>query len=132
MWAMARRNGEVGTGRRRRVAAFAGVLALAGVSLGGCGGDAGDAAPPATVKMGEFYFAPAELTVPRDATVLLRNNGAEAHSWVVQGPGVGTAPIQPRRSFVLTLKGIKPGRYPVYCDQMGHAAAGQKGTLIIT
>ena len=36
------------------------------------------------------------------------------------------------RSFVITLRDVKPGRYVVYCDQVGHTEAGQRGVLVIT
>jgi uncharacterized cupredoxin-like copper-binding protein len=49
----------------------------------------------------------------------------------VKGAGVGTAELRPGQSIRVSLKGIKPGTYTVYCDQAGHAQAGQVGTLTI-
>jgi uncharacterized cupredoxin-like copper-binding protein len=118
--------------RRQRPAAIAAAVVLLAVSLGACVGESPeDAAPAATVRMGEYFFAPGELTVPRNANVLLQNEGALVHSWVIQGAGIGTAGIAPGRSFILTLKDLRPGRYIVYCDQAGHTQAGQSGVLII-
>jgi plastocyanin len=102
-------------------ARFLAVLALVGLAfaLSACGGDDAQVATPAgTVSMGDFWFKPADVTV--------------VHNWIVRGAGVGTAELKPGQSIIVSLKGIKPGTYTVYCDQPGHVEAGQVGTLTIT
>ena len=117
---------------RRTLAAA--VLVIAAVfALGACGGDDRQVAAPAnTVRMGDMFFDPADLTVPADSEVTVVNNGSVIHNWIVRGAGVGTAELRPGQLIIVDLKGIKPGRYTVYCDQPGHVEAGQVGTLTIT
>ncbi|HVL07392.1 MAG TPA: cupredoxin domain-containing protein [Acidimicrobiales bacterium] len=111
------------------VAILVGVAALA---LSACGGDDQPHAVPAnTVEMGDFWYKPAEFTVPPDAIVNIVNVGAVAHSWILQGAGVGTAAIAPGKSIIVDLRGIKPGTYTIYCDEAGHTQAGQTGKLTI-
>jgi len=98
-----------------------------------CGDDSEPAAPPAaTVTMTEYAFDPADLTVPRDARVEVVNAGQEVHTWLIGGTGRGTPDVQPGSRAVLSLEGLAPGRYNVFCDQPGHAERGQVGTLTIT
>ena len=111
------------------VAVFIGVAALA---LAACGGDDKPNATPAnTVEMGDFWYKPAEFTVPVDAIVNIVNDGAVAHSWIIKGAGVGTTAIAPGQSIIVDLRGIKPGTYTIFCDQAGHTEAGQTGRLTI-
>ena len=111
------------------VAVLIGVAALA---LPACGGDDKPNATPAnTVRMGDFWYKPAEFTVPVDAIVNIVNDGAVAHSWILKGAGVGTTAIAPGQSIIVDLRGIKPGTYTIFCDQAGHTEAGQTGTLTI-
>jgi plastocyanin len=116
-------------------ARFLAVLALVGLAfaLSACGGDDAQVATPAgTVSMGDFWFKPADVTVAADSEVTVVNDGAVIHNWIVRGAGVGTAELKPGQSIIVSLKGIKPGTYTVYCDQPGHVEAGQIGTLTIT
>jgi plastocyanin len=108
------------------------LVALGATTLYACGGDDKPAAAPAnTVMMGEFYYKPADVTVPRNAIVEIVNEGAVAHSWIIQGAGVGTTAIARGQSIIVDLRDIKPGTYTVYCDQAGHTQAGQTGKLTI-
>ena len=111
------------------VAVLIGVAALA---LPACGGDDKPNATPAnTVSMGDFWYKPAEFTVPVDAIGNIVNDGAVAHSWILKGAGVGTTAIAPGQSIIVDLRGIKPGTYTIFCDQAGHTEAGQTGKLTI-
>ena len=119
--------------RVTRPLAVAILVALAALALGGCGGDDEQVAGAArTVRMGEFFYQPADITVPVDSEVTVVNDGAVIHNWIVKGAGVGTAELRSGQSIIVSLKGIKPGTYTVYCDQAGHVEAGQVGTLTIT
>lgn len=126
-----------GLGRRRPrsvrsllVGALAGLFLLA---LSACGGDDRTiASPGVTVHLGEFFYQPAELTVPRNAAVNVVNDGAVGHSWILKGAGVGTAEVRPGESIIVDLRGVAPGTYAVYCDQVGHTQAGQAGMLTIS
>ena len=114
-----------------RSLALAVTLALAAVALSACGGDDKPNATAHTVEMGDFWYKPAEFTVPRDAVVNVVNVGAVAHSWILQGAGVGTVAIAPGKSILVDLRDIKPGTYRIFCDQAGHTEAGQSGKLTI-
>ena len=105
------------------------------VGVAGCGNavaPAGNAANPAsTVRMSEFKFVPADLTVPANSTLTLINDGKVSHSYLLRGQGIGTGEIQPGKSGKLLLQGVAAGTYQVYCDVPGHAAAGETGTLTV-
>jgi plastocyanin len=106
-------------------------LGIAGATA--CGSDDSPvAAPAATIRMGEFFYQPAELTVARGSTVLVVNDGAAVHSWILKGPGIGTAGIAPGDSLLVDLRRVAPGRYTIFCDQAGHTQAGQIGTLTVS
>jgi plastocyanin len=111
------------------MAAFA---VLCSMVAGACGKDEGGGSAAVTVRMGEYYYQPAQMTVPKDAKVTLVNDGALVHNWILKEAGVGTGRVAPGQSAVLDLDGVPPGNYMVYCDEPGHVAAGQTGTLTIT
>ena len=115
-------------GRRAFVALWAGAVAT--IALPACGSD--PSGPAATVAMREYSYDPVDLSIPRDSKVLIVNEGTEVHNWIIKEAGVGTAALRPGTRFVLDLKGVKPGRYIVYCDQAGHAQLGQTGTVTIS
>lgn len=81
--------------------------------------------------MTEYRFTPADIAVPGGASVTLVNQGALVHSWILQKAGVGTAGVAPGTTSQLDLSDVSPGRYVVFCDQPGHIAAGQIGTVTI-
>jgi plastocyanin len=115
-----------------RALLFAVVLGASALALGACGGDDQPAATPElTVSMGDFWYRPAEFTVPAGALLNIVNDGAVPHSWILQGAGVGTTAIGPGQSILVDLRDIKPGTYTIYCDQAGHTQAGQSGKLTI-
>ena len=117
---------------KSRAILLAALLGILSLGLSACGGDDQPNATPAmTVKMGDFWYQPAEFTVPKDALVNVVNDGAVAHSWIVQGAGVGTTAIAPGQSILVDLRQIKPGTYTIFCDQAGHTQAGQSGKLTI-
>lgn len=107
--------------------------AVAALALTACGGDdARQSTPAATVHMTEFSYSPAELTVPKNSTINVVNDGTVVHTWIVKGAGVGTAGVPPHQSILVDLKDVAPGTYTVYCDQPGHTEQGQSGKLTIT
>ena len=118
--------------RPLRTLVVAGLIGVAAFALSACGGDDRPSAAPAnTVRMGEFWYKPAEFTVPQNAIVNIVNDGAVAHSWILKGAGVGTTAIGPGQSIIVDLRGIKPGTYTIFCDEAGHTEAGQTGKLTI-
>jgi plastocyanin len=115
---------------RVRVAAL--VVSL--VAVTGCGGSSPAANPSAasSVHMAEYSYTPAALTVPHDTKLTVFNDGALIHTYILQSIGRGTADVQPGKRATLDLAGVAPGTYHVFCDQPGHTANGQSGTITIT
>jgi uncharacterized cupredoxin-like copper-binding protein len=58
-----------------------------------------------------------------------KNVGHLPHDFKIAGRK--TPLIQPGRSAILTIKIVRPGRYPYLCTVPGHAAAGMKGVFIV-
>ena len=101
------------------------------VALGACGGDGGGDAARFDVALGRFVIEPATLTVPAGAVELrVTNTDTMVHDLVVASKG--TRPLQPGESYDLPLGDIATGEYRMWCDQPGHAEAGQTGVLVVT
>lgn len=117
-----------------------GVLLAAVAFIGGavwltsCGRDA-DAAPnDATVldiRLGRLVLEPAELSAHAgDLQLRVTNVDPElVHDLVVHGKG--TRPLAPGESQTLDIPDVAAGKYGMWCDIPGHAAAGQTGYLIV-
>ena len=86
-------------GRARVLPRLASLLLLvaAGGWLGACGGTSAAARKPpeATVQMVEYKFIPAQVTVHKNASVDIVNDGTMVHSWVIPKVGVGTPGLRP-------------------------------------
>jgi plastocyanin len=110
-------------------------LSVVGLLLAtSCGGTSAAAHPNAatTVHMAEYSYAPASLTVPANTKLTVINDGKLIHTYILRGIGRGTADVQSGKQVTLDLAGVAPGTYQVFCDQLGHAANGQTGTITIT
>lgn len=107
------------------------------------------------VKMGDFYFEPAVLTVPvgQPVTVTLANEGAAEHDFVVEkidvssissGGDVGGhhttgahtdydlhVSVEAGGTSVLTFTANQPGTYQIFCSVPGHKEAGMVAELIV-
>ena len=100
-------------------------------ALGACGGDDGGDAVRVDVALGRFVIEPATVTVPAGEVELrVTNTDTMVHDLVVASKG--TRPLQPGESYDLPLGAIEAGDYRMWCDQPGHADAGQTGTLTVT
>lgn len=108
-----------------------------------------------SVKMGDFYFEPAVLTVPVDqpVTVTLVNEGAAEHDFVVEKIDVSSisssgdvgghhttgahtdynlhVSVEPGGTSVLTFTANQPGTYQIFCSVPGHKEAGMVAELIV-
>lgn len=91
-----------------------------------------DDTPAATVRMGEFFYRPAELTVPAKSKIEIVNDGAVVHTWILKEAGMGTASVRPGQTVIVDLADVRPGSYTIYCDQPGHTQGGQAGKLTVT
>jgi plastocyanin len=99
---------------RRRSAAAAIVLATLVVSLPG--GSAG-AASETTVRVGDFFFAPAQKTVASGTKVKFKWVGSFRHHVVKRsGPGGGfESPATSARGVNLAKRFNKAGTYRIIC-----------------
>jgi nitrite reductase (NO-forming) len=92
----------------------------------------GDGAVVLDVSLGRFVIVPATLEAPAGDLVLrVKNDDPDlAHDLVVYGKG--TRRLAPGESQTLEIPGVAEGRYRMWCDVPGHAAAGQTGALVVT
>jgi nitrite reductase (NO-forming) len=93
----------------------------------------GAAATEVTVKAGDLFFDPKELTIAAgtDVKVTLENGGALAHDWAVRDhDGVATQLLNPGQSETINVN-LPAGEYTYYCTVPGHADAGMVGKLIV-
>jgi plastocyanin len=121
------------TARAARLAVAAIVAAVVVVLAAACSATP-TAAPTALagrVRMIDYGFDPANLTVPRNSMIWVVNGGKVPHSWIIPKVGVGTQDLAPGQSQELDLSGIAPGTYSVTCDLPGHAQLGSVGTVTI-
>jgi uncharacterized cupredoxin-like copper-binding protein len=114
---------------------FIGIVGLAsGVALTSCGDDshaAAEDAPVVEVSLGRFVLEPAVLTATAgDLQLKVTNTDPDlAHDLVVYGKG--TRRLAPGESQTLDIPDVAAGKYRMWCDVPGHAAAGQTGTLVV-
>lgn len=92
----------------------------------------GGATAPVAVALTEFAIDPAGLTAPAGGTLDVRNAGATVHNLKVKDSDVGTADLSAGESERLSIAGLEPGEYTVFCSVAGHESAGMTGTLTVT
>ena len=66
-----------------------------------------------------------------DGVLQVTNHGAGAHSLAIEGEDLATAELQPGDSAPLSLEGLEPGTYQMFCTISGHREAGMTGELTI-
>jgi uncharacterized cupredoxin-like copper-binding protein len=80
-------------------------------------------------------FEPATITVKSGAPVrlMLTNDGALDHNWVVDSLGGKTLEVdaKPKASTTVEFTPTASGTYEFYCSVPGHREAGMKGTLVV-
>jgi len=84
-----------------------------------------------TVVLNHDRFTPANLTVPLNATLTIKNQDTVEHSYILQGQNIGTE-VSAGQTRPLHLDGVPAGSYMVYCEEPGHMTAGMVGNLTIT
>lgn len=132
----------------RRRLQFASLLAGVFVLLAAC--DGGGASPPpssadgttsgrpdpgpgtpVTIKAGDLFLAPPEVTVPPGAvTFTYVNEGAQAHTLLIEGVVGFKLEVAKKGDTDSGNVALEPGRYALYCDVPGHRAAGMESTLV--
>lgn len=83
------------------------------------------------MTMVDIAFEPTESILPANArnTVLLPNQGAALHSFVIEELDVAVE-VPAGETGQATIVG-PPGTYEYVCDVPGHAEAGMVGTLTL-
>jgi uncharacterized cupredoxin-like copper-binding protein len=83
------------------------------------------------VTMREFKFVLSRSKVPRGIVLFkLTNRGRLSHDFKIAGHK--SKLVKPRKTATLRVRFTKKGRYRYICTVPGHAAAGTKGTLVVT
>lgn len=160
---------------RHRLFAFAplALLAITAIFIAGCGGGddttttttenesaaaGGGGGATLTIKMGDFFFAPKDITAKAGATTIeAPNEGSVEHELVLfktnmdpaklpteAGGGVDEEKMDqiaeeggevPDVEAGVTKSGqfhLTPGKYVMFCNLPGHYAQGMYGTLTVT
>jgi manganese oxidase len=99
------------------------------VGPGPGGGDAPSG--PVAISLTEFAITPAAITVPADGSLAVSNDGAAPHNLTVRDADYATSDLNGGDSETLSLAGLAPGSYTVFCSIPGHEAAGMAGTLTV-
>jgi plastocyanin len=138
----------------RTLALLLSLVALGALGLVACGGDddedtvateataTGEAAAggggATEIRMTEYAFDPADVTVTQGDTITVTNDGELPHNYTVPklkgGGELTTGDVDPGSSAELTVNldpGPKPGPFGVICTIPGHAAQGMRGTLTV-
>jgi plastocyanin len=86
------------------------------------------------VRAHNVGFAPAGLTVPAGAFVVLRftNDDPILHDWMVEGLANLDASARPGQTQRIRFRIDAPGTYRIVCSVAGHAEAGMVGSLVVT
>jgi len=114
---------------RSGVVVFAATAALA--SLSGCGGaDSKRAdAPTVDIELGNYVITPNLVTIGTGVVnVHVTNTDSIEHNLTVGGRG--TRDLAPGEDQTVSVD-LDVGSYNMWCDVPGHAAMGQKGTLVV-
>jgi uncharacterized cupredoxin-like copper-binding protein len=111
-----------------------GLLLAGGCSRGVQAGAKTGEAQQVTVEMSEFKFDPATVTVKvnQPVRVSVRNTGATAHDWTVEGLDRQVkALVQPGQTESIQFTPGRTGTFRVVCTQPGHEQAGMTGQLAV-
>ena len=104
---------------RHHISALA-VLAAISMLVAACGGDSKASAPAKStgataVKISDFKFAPATLTVKHGASVTVTNDDSAPHTATADdGHSFDTGTLDPGSSKTITV--AKPGTYAYHCS----------------
>lgn len=79
----------------------------------------------------EYSFTPSSIAVQKgdNVSITLKNAGATAHTFFIDGYGITTGSALPGRSATLNFTADKTGTFDFYCSIDGHRDLGMRGTL---
>jgi uncharacterized cupredoxin-like copper-binding protein len=86
-----------------------------------------------TIRLVDYGFEPANVTVPAGTTVRLQleNTGKIAHKWVVPALAVDSGIVDGGKSGTLEFTASRAGSFQIVCDLRGHKDRGSVGTLTV-
>jgi FtsP/CotA-like multicopper oxidase with cupredoxin domain len=105
----------------------AAIAAVGGKDSGGPSGPSGE-----TVSVSEREFAITAASVGAGGALHVTNDGSVAHNLAIEGTDLLTKDLNSGDSEHLTLDGVEPGRYTMYCKIPGHREAGMEAELTVT
>lgn len=114
------------------IAVFAVGLAARAVSeSSGSGDGGGGGSAPATldISLTEFALDPGDTEIGAGGTITLDNDGTVQHDLVIED--TGSPLIDPGDSDELSVEGLDPGDYVMYCSIPGHREAGMEGQISV-
>lgn len=121
--------------------ALGGVLLLVTLIIAACGGGGGQqggqpggaaTGPGVTVTEKEWTITfPSQTVKAGQVKLVVKNEGAIEHNFVIEELNVEVDAIQPGTSKEVTVD-FKPGTYTVVCNIAGHLEAGMKTTITVT
>ncbi len=85
-----------------------------------------------TVAVSEKEFSITAASVGRGGALDVTNDGNVVHNLAVEGTDVASEDLAAGASEHLTLDGVDPGEYTMYCTIPGHRDAGMEATLTVT
>jgi nitrite reductase (NO-forming) len=91
----------------------------------------GDLATEVDVELDEMVVLPASIEVAEGGTLQVTNAGVAPHDLVVEGTDLATPMLSSGESAAMSLDGLAPGTYTVFCSVAGHRAAGMEATLVV-
>jgi nitrite reductase (NO-forming) len=91
----------------------------------------GDLATEVDVELDEMVVLPATIEVAEGGTLQVTNAGVAPHDLVVEGTDLATPMLSSGESAAMSLDGLAPGTYTVFCSVAGHRAAGMEATLVV-
>ncbi|MGH9042353.1 MAG: cupredoxin domain-containing protein [Acidimicrobiia bacterium] len=136
----------------RRRLRFAGLLAGVFILLSACGGGDGASPPdtasdgstskpttpatgqgtPVTVKAGDLFLEPKEVTAPAGpVTFTYVNEGVQAHTLLIDGIAGFKLDVAAKGDTDTGTVDLKPGSYVLFCDIPGHREVGMESTLVV-
>ena len=116
------------------VAAVALVAALVAIGLSVRADDESSAGGPAApltaaVRLSEFRIEPGVVTVAEGGSLEVTNAGSVPHDLSIQTQGRKTPMLDSGKTASLSLEGIAPGEYTLWCEVPGHREGGMTGKL---
>jgi uncharacterized cupredoxin-like copper-binding protein len=83
------------------------------------------------ISLVDIALDPKVVEAGVDGVLQVTNKGAAPHSLAVEGEDLATETLNPGASAQLSLRGLEPGTYQMFCTVSGHKEAGMTGELRI-